>query len=137
LDSNDSNKQYPKELKKQFKNVFKRLIDLYQKGIELYGQLASQQASSSSVPAANSHNSHNSEEKPLINNNFINNSNSKNSASLNANTSSINKYADMHRLLQEKFNEVENNFRNLLLIDGVGGHLDFLESDNYSAFTFF
>ena len=28
------------------------------------------------------------------------------------------KYLDMYRLLQDKFNEVENSFRNLLLIDG-------------------
>ena len=99
LEPNDFNGEYSKELKKEFKTVFRRLIDLYQKGIDQYGQLA------------NKFNQVNGEE-----------ANTHRSMSISSNSNNhppANKYSEMHRLLQEKFNEVENSFRNLLLIDGV------------------
>lgn len=40
LEPCELNEIYSKELKKEFKLVFKQLIDVYQKGIELFGQLA-------------------------------------------------------------------------------------------------
>ena len=90
------NSSYSKDEKKEFKNVFKRLIDLYQQGIDLYGKLAQKSKGENepkSTPAKNLNTNH-------------------------SNTSS-NKYLEMHCLLQEKFHEFENSFRNLLLIDGV------------------
>lgn len=90
LELNEQNAIYSKEKKKDFKNVFKQLIDLYQKGIELYGQLATK----------------------------YNAADDKTSKSLNVNHVPSTKYVEMHCLLQEKFLEFENSFRNLLLIDG-------------------
>ena len=52
LEPNDYNMHYSKDLKKDFKNVFKHLIDLYQKGIDLYGQLAAK------INSASEENSH-------------------------------------------------------------------------------
>ena len=40
LEPTELNLKYSKEVKKKFKLIFKRLIELYNKGIELYGQLA-------------------------------------------------------------------------------------------------
>lgn len=107
LDPNEFNSRYSKELKKKFKIMFKRLVDLYKRGISLYYQLALKLATSETDGG-------NANKSSTIN------------VSLSANMSSINqsnKYIEMHRLLQEKFNELENNFRNLLLIDGVGESL--------------
>ena len=94
LEPNDLNSSYSKEEKKEFKNVFKHLIDLYQQGIELYGKLAHKSNSESEV---------------------------KSTPAKNPNSSNIpsSKYLEMHCLLQDKFHEFENSFRNLLLVDGV------------------
>lgn len=93
LEPNDLNSSYSKEEKKEFKNVFKHLIDLYQQGIELYGKLAHKSNSESEV---------------------------KSTPAKNPNSSNIpsSKYLEMHCLLQDKFHEFENSFRNLLLVDG-------------------
>jgi len=93
LEPNTHNSIYSKELKKEFKDVFKNLIDMYQKGIELYGKLAQDY-----------------------------NNNKKN---LNGSNLTSDKYLEMHCLLQTKFMEFENTFRNLLLIDGVSIYIDF------------
>jgi hypothetical protein len=98
LEPTELNMKYSKELKKKFKLIFKRLIELYNRGIELYGQLTTKQ----SQATPNTNNNNNSPLSPT-----------------EANTNSLNKYTEMHRLLKEKFNEFENSFRNLLLIDGV------------------
>lgn len=111
LDPNEFNTRYSKELKKKFKITFKRLIDLYKKGIELYYQLGSKPATSETDSGA--------AKTSTIN---MNQSSSANNSS--------NKYIEMHRLLLEKFNELENNFRNLLLIDGVCENLDKYFSPN-------
>lgn len=109
LEPNKLNKSYPKELKRKFKITFKRLIDLYQKGIDLYHQLAvksnTQQPSDENVAVKN---------VSVINTSSLNSSNA-----VSQNVSSSVKHFEMSRLLQEKFNELENSFRNLLLIDGV------------------
>ena len=63
--------KYSKLLKRRFKLIFKRLIELYQRGIDLYDTL------------------------------------------------NPNKDNKLYIMLQEKLNECENTFRNLLLIDGV------------------
>ena len=102
LEPTDLNMQYSREIKKKFKHIFKRLIELYQKGIDLYGQLgASSSTNAVSQPNANGGGDTAAVIAPV------------------AVTQHNNKYAEMHRLLQEKYNEVENSFRNLLLIDGV------------------
>ncbi len=90
LEPNSLNSAYSKELKKEFKDVFMNLIDLYQKGIELYGQLA-----------------HKCNDDKKI---------------LNSGSNASTKYLEMHCLLQAKFLEFENNFRNLLLVDGVSDY---------------
>jgi vacuolar-type H+-ATPase catalytic subunit A/Vma1 len=102
LDPNEMNKHYSKELKKEFKNTFKRLIDSYQKGIEMYGQLANKLITGNDEHSA-------SNRLSLNVSNLINTTLTQQTAT---------KYLDMYRLLQDKFNEVENSFRNLLLIDG-------------------
>ena len=118
LEPNDLNKNYSKELKKEFKITFKRLIDSYQKGIDMYGQLANKQLMSSHTTVSNEENSN---RLSLNVTNLINTTISLTSnPSLTSQQSQIvNKYYEMYRLLQEKFSEVENSFRNLLLIDGV------------------
>lgn len=123
LDPNELNKHYTKELKKEFKNTFKRLIDSYQKGIDMYGQLANKQVTSSHDDSSTNRLSLNVSN--LINTTITNTSNlnqhqqqqQQQTQQQQLNTAS--KYLEMYRLLQEKFNEVENSFRNLLLIDGV------------------
>lgn len=99
LDPNEFNAKYSKELKKKFKLTFKRLVDSYKKGIDLYFQLSKKITQSVTDAQLNS----------------------KNSAISISNQT--NKYLDMYRLLTEKFAELENNFRNLLLIDGVSQNL--------------
>jgi hypothetical protein len=103
LEPTESNMKYSKECKKNFKHVFKKLIDLYQNGIDMYAQLALR-------INQNQHLSLNEEKTSQA----VTNSSNTNNAS-----SDINKYVEMHRMLKEKFNEFENSFRNLLLIDGV------------------
>lgn len=100
LDPNEFNAKYSKELKKKFKLIFKRLIDSYKKGIDLYFQLSKKITESSALDAQ---------------------SNSKNSTVSISNQT--NKYLEMYRILSEKFAELENNFRNLLLIEGVSQNL--------------
>ena len=95
LEPHELNAAYSKELKKQFKQVFKRLVDLYQKGIEAYGQLANQLAGTLIGPAEES------------------------VSKAASNGAPSHRCLEMFNLLQEKFGEFENNFRNLLLIDGV------------------
>ncbi|RNA06745.1 dedicator of cytokinesis 9-like [Brachionus plicatilis] len=94
LDPNEFNSKYSKELKKKFKLTFKRLVDSYKKGIDLYFQLSKKITESCADVQLNS----------------------KNSAISISNQT--NKYLEMYRILSEKFAELENNFRNLLLIDG-------------------
>ncbi|CAF1070860.1 unnamed protein product [Brachionus calyciflorus] len=98
LDPNELNTKYSKDLKKKFKLTFKRLVDLYKKGIEMYYQLGLKITES------------------LEQN--VNAKSSTISMSTANNTLNGNKYLDMYKLLLEKFGELENNFRNLLLIDG-------------------
>jgi hypothetical protein len=116
LDLNEANAIYPKELKRKFKLIFKRLIDLYQLGIDLYIQLVSTKFNEESQSIINGANN-----QPPNGSASINSGANKNIniiANLNANnlTEANQKYVEMHRLLQEKFNELENSFRNLLLL---------------------
>ena len=90
MEPNSLNSAYSKELRNGFKEFFINLIDLYQKGIELYGQLA-----------------HKCNDDKKI---------------LNSGSNASTKYLEMHCLLQAKFLEFENNFRNLLLVDGVSDY---------------
>ena len=127
LEPNKFNRNYAKDLKRKFKVTFKRLVDSYQKGIDLYQQLAIKANQISSEEATSSAGMKNSS---LINTSALNftnvlaassTSSTNTAANTNANAhvySSL-KYFEMSRLLQEKFNELENSFRNLLLIDGV------------------
>jgi hypothetical protein len=110
LEPNKLNKVYSKELKQKFKSTFKRLIDLYQKGIDLYYQLALKLNQSSETSTAENG-------TKMVNGGGA----SAATNAINATPNNLNslKYFEMHRLLQEKFNELENSFRNLLLIDGV------------------
>ena len=73
----------------KFKLIFKRLIELYQKGIDSYALLQLQLNHESTA------------------------------ANQSGKTSSNSNETTLHRILQEKFNEFENTFRNLILIDGV------------------
>lgn len=127
LEPNKFNRNYAKDLKRKFKVTFKRLVDSYQKGIDLYQQLAIKANQISSEEATSSAGIKNSS---LINTSALNFTNvlaasstsSTNTAAntnANAHVNSSLKYFEMSRLLQEKFNELENSFRNLLLIDGV------------------
>jgi hypothetical protein len=108
LEPNEANTKYSKELKRKFKLTFKKLIDLYQVGIELYSQLASKLNSSTDETLNTSICVNTSSGKVLASHN--------NSNANNLNSSSSQQHVEMHRLLQEKFNELENSFRNLLLI---------------------
>ena len=84
--------------------MFKRLIDSYKKGIDLYYQLGLKICETA--------------------NDTLNAKASTISMASNVNsTNTSSKYLDMYRLLMEKFGELENNFRNLLLIDGVSLNL--------------
>ena len=115
LEPTELNLKYSKEVKKKFKLIFKRLIELYNKGIELYGQLATKQNSAT----------------PNINNN------SSSMSPLSPNEAISNKYTEMHRLLKEKFNEFENSFRNLLLIDGVSHNFNIhIKADDLTLLLF-
>jgi hypothetical protein len=89
LEPTDSNMKYSKQQKLKFKLIFKRLIELYQKGIDLYALLQIQLNQESTA------------------------TNQLNKSASNSNETTL------HRILQEKFNEFENTFRNLILIDGV------------------
>lgn len=111
LEPTESNMKYSKESKKKFKNIFKKLIDLYQNGIDMYAQLALRINHHSQNPSLNDEKS-----SQVVTN--VSNAN-------NASTD-INKYVEMHRMLKEKFNEFENSFRNLLLIDGVSHFQNFI-----------
>ena len=104
LEPHALNTAYSKDLKKHFKQVFKRLVDLYQKGIEAYGLLANQLAGTLIGPVEESANKAASSQA------------ASNAASAGGTT---NRCLEMYNLLQQKFGEFENNFRNLLLIDGV------------------
>ncbi len=130
LDPNELNKHYSKELKKEFKHTFKRLIDAYQKGIDMYGQLANKHVTNT----GGAHDDQSSNRLSLNVSNLINTTITSSSAlqqqqhqqpqqqqqqQQQNQQNTANKYLEMYRLLQEKFNEVENSFRNLLLIDGV------------------
>ena len=115
-----SAKKYSKDLKRQFKHVFIRLIDLYQKGVQLYTQLSQSKLNH----AANNSGLHRS-------NTLATNDKSSNKTSLppavalasanspNTRNQTTTPTVDMQTLLAIKFNELENNFRNLLLVDGV------------------
>lgn len=133
LEPNKFNKNYPKELKRKFKTTFKRLIDSYQRGIDLYQQLAIKANQTSEEAAATTTTTTTTNmttiaiasvisknTSSLINSSVLNSSSSQSGGQNNAPTSSL-KYYEMSRILQEKFNELENSFRNLLLIDGVSG----------------
>jgi len=109
LEPTESNMKYSKEAKKKFKNIFKKLIDLYQNGIDMYAQLALRINHHTQNPSLNDEKS------------------SQVVTQTNSTTTDINKYVEMHRMLKEKFNEVENSFRNLLLIDGVSFFFKFLK----------
>ncbi len=115
LEPTDLNNKYGKELKKKFKYTFKRLIDLYQKGIDLYGQLGNNKTSSNQPNGISSN---------VSSTTLTNDTDSKKDVKDAQNTSGAvnnsNKLVEMHKILQDKFNEMENNFRNLLLVDGVG-----------------
>jgi hypothetical protein len=112
--------KYSKELRTQFKLVFKRLVDLYQRGIDIYGSLAIQ---STSLPSASNNSNSTSaatcslpistEQQPQSQPQPQQQQNSNSLLALNSRS------VDMYNLLQEKFNEFENSFRNLLLVDGV------------------
>lgn len=95
LEPTDSNMKYSKQQKLKFKLIFKRLIEMYQKGIDLYASLQHQINQES------------------------------NTANLTGKTTSNSNEMTLHRILQEKFNEFENTFRNLILIDGVGVRIHF------------
>lgn len=135
LEPNKLNKNYPKELKRKFKITFKRLIDLYQKGIDLYHQLAvkANQITSEDLSSLAAKNT------SLVNSSVLNSSGTNSTitpiqqavgqaTSSQNNVNTTMKYFEMSRILQEKFYELENSFRNLLLIDGVSSHVMFIIS---------
>ena len=120
LDPNELNKHYSKELKKEFKHTFKRLIDAYQKGIDMYGQLANKHVTSTGGASGNNQDDQSSNRLSLNVSNLINTTITSNSApqqqqqqqqNQQQQQHTANKYLEMYRLLQEKFNEVENSFR--------------------------
>lgn len=120
LEPNKLNIEYSKELKSKFKTIFKKLIEFYQKGIDLYKELAIKlihmnEESLTALALRNISSSINT--SGLTCSNMIVNSSGQTATIFNQNSSI--KHFEMSRLLQEKFNELENNFRNLLLIDGV------------------
>jgi hypothetical protein len=120
----ESNKKYSKELKRKFKLTFKKLIDLYQIGIELYSQLASKLNSCTDDTLNTSICVNTSSGKVLSSHN--------NSNANNLNSSCSQQHVEMHRLLQEKFSELENSFRNLLLIADDVRKSTFVNVKNYA-----
>ena len=127
LEPLESNKRYSKELKRKFKLTFKKLIDLYHIGIELYNQLASKMNQSTEESLNNSNNTTTNSANPnnlssnrILSSVVANYSNNNTTVNLNGNSTNA-KHVEMHRILLEKFGELENSFRNLLLIaDDVG-----------------
>ena len=85
LDQNESTK-YSEDLMKEFKNIFRRLIELFKQGIELYSKLTS--------------------------------SNDDSGSSTNKSSSLNNRHIDVHQHLQQRFHDIENKFKHLL-IEGV------------------
>ncbi len=91
LDHNESIK-YSNDLMKEFKNIFRRMIEMFKQGIELYLKLTTDK-----IDDAGNNN----------NNKSSNNNNNNNSQKI-----------DVHQLLQQRFHDIENKFKNLL-IEGV------------------
>ena len=97
------------------------MIDLYQKGIDLYGQLANRQTGNNNQQSSNVNTTVST--ATLTNDETsLGKQGSLQSYSNVANGASNNKHFEMHKLLQDKFNELENSFRNLLLVDGVSSY---------------
>ena len=76
--------KYSPELMKEFKSIFKRLIELFKQGIELYGKLTTIDKTDDSTST---------------------NKNSYNQP---------NRQIDVHQLLQQRFFDIENKFKHLL-----------------------
>ena len=89
LEQNESAKYSP-ELMKEFKSIFRKLIELFKQGIELYGKLTSTDKVDESM------------------------TNNKNSNSNNT----PNRQIDVHQLLQQRFQDIEKKFKHLLF-EGV------------------